>query len=110
MKLKNKITRLIIIVLLSYPLAWTCYPKYLGYTIYLGDDSRHVIGYFVLGFFFNWLSLPCALLDEIGQLFVKNKSFNWSQVGSNILSALVGMGLGAFVKLSIRFNNPFRKR
>ncbi len=114
MKLRHRIFWLLIIVLASFPLTWSCYPKYMGHTLILTEDSRHVIGYFVLGFFFGWLSLIFAVVDELLQVIAvalrfKEGGFAWNQVYLNLMGTILGLTLRSFIKLSIKFNHPVRE-
>jgi hypothetical protein len=72
-----------------------------------GVLSRHIIGYSILGFFFKGLALPLGILDELAQHFIKDKAFSWGQMGLNLISALVGIGISKFI--SISFKNPWKK-
>ena len=107
MKLVYKIFWLIVIVIITYPLGWTCYVNYGKFNFYPWyDQTRHIVGYSILGFLFGWITLVCAILDEVIQLFVKHKVFHFGQIVSNFLSALVGIGLRQFIK----FRNPFNEK
>lgn len=117
MKLRYKILLIGIIWAITYPLGCVVYPYWGTYHLsqiikhnvlerwcqYL----RHPVGYSLLGYFFGWLIMPLAILDEPIQLFVKNKEFSAIQMAWNMVGGLSGICISRFIKLS--FINPFKQ-
>lgn len=113
MKIRYKIFWLIIIVLVTFPLRWTLNISYaIKPHLFLyhsfREDSRHFIGYMIIGYLFGWPSLVCGVIDEGLQYFIKDKGFYWHQLWLNLEGATIGLIVRQFIKTS--FINPFRKK
>lgn len=104
---------LTVIVIVTYPLGWSCYPHYWKWDLYSygwshwQDQSRHIVGYLVLGFFYGPITLFFAVMDELLQFIVPGKQGNWFQMFLNVVSVLAAMGINQFVK--VKFVNPWSK-
>lgn len=117
--MKKKIILLIIIILVTYNLAWTINIHYSlpgkgtifewsNYSWSFFDDSRHVVGYYIIGYFFGWISLIFGILDEAAQFLVKHKGASFYQMALNVGSAIIGIMASKVIILT--FRNPFKKK
>ena len=117
MKLRYRIIWLICIWAITFPLGWIVYPYYWkwDFAISLGYANwerwttlaRHPLGYGILGYFFGWIVLVLAVIDEPVQFLIKKEKFSLFQMVLNIIGALAGMGISKFIKITVI--NPWRK-
>jgi VanZ family protein len=55
-----------------------------------------------LGFFFGWIVLIMAVLDEIVQIFLRGRVFDIRDIVCNLLSTGFGIWVSRFIKVSWR--------
>lgn len=109
-KLAIKSMWIILIILVTYPLTGISTFKYstLGELVIFWEEPRHQVGYFIIGLFFGWVTMIFAILDELIQIIVPFKEGSLMQLVRNFIGAVIGTILWLFIRIKIRFKNPWR--